>query len=135
MRLGHDHDATAQVAFQISKLMDLFSPRVTAAMAADAMLKCCDDADAAAAMLLSIEDAPLPPPSAASAAAAPPPPVHEKPVCVMCMSEPPSHAFIPCGHKQLCRVCAEDDSIVAALGQKCPVCRRDFQCIVQIFDG
>ena len=46
MRLGHDEDATAQVAFQISKLMDLFAPRVTAAMAADAMLKCCDDADA-----------------------------------------------------------------------------------------
>ncbi len=123
----------------------MFAPRVTAAMAADAMLKCCDDADAAAAMLLSVDDVASPPlataslsvpaSAAAGAAAAAPPNIDDKPLCVMCMSNPPSHAFIPCGHKQFCRVCADDETVVRALSQKCPVCRREFQCIVQIFEG
>ncbi len=89
MRLGHDEDATtqancacfcsimhafartaasrrnqraraAQVVNHISVLQDMLAPKVTAAMAADAMLKCADDIDAAAFMLMSVSDrAPL----------------------------------------------------------------------------
>ena len=34
--------------------------------------------------------------------------------CVVCMSDPPTHAFIPCGHKQICAACAADAAIVRA---------------------
>lgn len=133
-RLGHDEETTTQVASNISKLVDMFAPRVTAATAADAMLKCCDDVDAAAAMLLSVEDSSSPAP-AFPAAPLSSPKVEEKPSCVLCMGNSPSHAFIPCGHKQLCGECAANDVILSGLAKKCPVCRQDFQCIVQIFDG
>lgn len=128
----------------------MLAPNVTAAMAADAMLKCADDIDAAAVMLMSVSDRgpppPVPPkpaglggraapPAAAPPAVAPHPKVEEQPACVICMISPPTHAFIPCGHKQLCGACAADGSIVQGLHQKCPVCRREFQCIVQIFEG
>ncbi len=129
---------------RISVLQDMLAPKVTAAMAADAMLKCADDIDAAAVMLMSVSDRappPVPPKPArlggqsASPAAAPPPPVEEQPACLICMSNPPTHAFIPCGHKQVCGTCAADASIVQGLKQKCPVCRQEFTCIVQIFEA
>ena len=134
-----------QVVQRISQLQDMLAPNVTAAMAADAMLKCADDIDAAAVMLMSVSDRGPPPPvppkpaglggRAAPPAAAPLPKVEEQPACVICMNSPPTHAFIPCGHKHLCGACATDDSTLQALHQKCPVCRREFQCIVQIFEG
>ena len=67
--------------------------------------------------------------------------------CVVCMSDPPTHAFIPCGHKQICAACAADAAIVRpcsrieffftlvqvrGLGAKCPTCRRNFQSILHI---
>ncbi len=111
----------------------MYAPRVTVATVADAMLKCGDDMNSAAAMLLSVED--NAPPPAPPAAAASPPKVEEQSSCVLCMSNAPTHAFIPCGHKQLCGECAENADIIGGLATKCPVCRREFQCIVQIFDG
>jgi len=124
----------------------MFAPKVTAAMASDALLKCADDIDAAAVMLMTVsDDRGLPPLVASKLAAsgseaAAPAVAHrcevkEQPTCVICMMNPPTHAFIPCGHKQLCRECAADGSIVEGLRSNCPVCRRQFQCIVQIFDS
>ena len=76
------------------------------------------------------------PPRIEAAAVAPSPPkLQEQAVCIMCMTNPPTHAFIPCGHKQLCGECAANADIIRALAKKCPICRGQFQSIVQIFDG
>jgi hypothetical protein len=55
-------------------------------------------------------------------------------VCVICMSELSTHAFIPCGHKKMCRTCAINASTVLTLKQKCPICRQKFTNIIQIFE-
>jgi hypothetical protein len=126
---------------RISQLQEMFGPKVTAATASDALLKCGDDIDAAAVMLMTVsDDRGLPPLVASGSEAAAPAvaqrcEVKEQPTCVICMMNPPTHAFIPCGHKQLCHECAADDRIVEGLHKNCPVCRRQFQCIVQIFDS
>lgn len=69
-----------------------------------------------------------PPPAHAPAAAA-------AAACIICMSDTPTHAFIPCGHKQMCAACAADAVIVQGLDERCPICRQKFICIVQIFEG
>ncbi len=51
------------------------------------------------------------------------------------MSDAPTHAFIPCGHKQMCAACAADGAIVQGLDERCPVCRQTFTCIIHIFEG
>lgn len=55
-------------------------------------------------------------------------------VCVICMSEPSTHAFIPCGHKKMCRTCATNASTVLTLKHKCPICKQKFADIIQIFE-
>jgi len=55
-------------------------------------------------------------------------------VCVICMSKPPTHAFIPCGHKKMCDTCATNASTVRSLKQQCPICRQKFSCITKIFE-
>jgi hypothetical protein len=55
-------------------------------------------------------------------------------VCVICMSEPSTHAFIPCGHKKMCDMCATNASTVRSLKQQCPICRQYFECITKIFE-
>lgn len=81
-------------------------------------------------------DTPLPPtstPMAASTTAieTPPSTLNNEPECVICFSEPKSHAFIPCGHKCVCKACAD---AVIAKNRECPMCRRTASLIVQIFD-
>ena len=50
--------------------------------------------------------------------------------CVICLTEPMSHAFIPCGHFCACEMCAFE-----AFGRSgmCPICRRESDTVTQIF--
>ena len=52
-------------------------------------------------------------------------------LCVICLSEAKTHAVIPCGHKCLCRQCAVE---MQRRPSRCPLCKSEFDCIVQIFD-
>ena len=50
--------------------------------------------------------------------------------CVICMNSPKTHAFIPCGHKCVCKKCGEsciDDN------SKCPLCRKKTTGIIKIY--
>lgn len=50
--------------------------------------------------------------------------------CVICLSEPKTHAFIPCGHHCACKGCAFE-----AFGRSgmCPICRGDCDTVTKIF--
>lgn len=50
--------------------------------------------------------------------------------CVICMTEPKTHAFIPCGHHCACELCA-----LEAFGRTsvCPICRQEADTVTQIF--
>ena len=52
--------------------------------------------------------------------------------CVICLTQPKSHAFVPCGHQCACSDCA---TAVAKGGRaaKCPICRARVQMVVRIF--
>jgi hypothetical protein len=50
--------------------------------------------------------------------------------CVICLTEPRSHAFIPCGHLCACETCSFE-----AFGRSgiCPICRQESDTVMQIF--
>jgi hypothetical protein len=50
--------------------------------------------------------------------------------CVVCFERPREKAAIPCGHRCLCRVCADNFSCP---GAKCPVCRTEIMMMCEIF--
>jgi len=50
--------------------------------------------------------------------------------CVVCFSEPRTHAFIPCGHKCICEACGKK---VMKKDQLCPMCRDPASQIFKIF--
>ena len=49
--------------------------------------------------------------------------------CVVCLCAEKTHAVVPCGHKCLCRSCAEKQKLT-----RCPLCRKFIMLIVQIYD-
>jgi endogenous inhibitor of DNA gyrase (YacG/DUF329 family) len=67
------------------------------------------------------------------ASAAPAAPSHQ-PECIICMSAPPTHAFIPCGHRTLCTSCANTRAVTSSFNKKCPTCRANYKSLIQIFD-
>jgi hypothetical protein len=52
--------------------------------------------------------------------------------CAICMSEPKTHAFIPCGHHFACEICAME--IFERTGS-CPICRQEADDVLQIFSS
>lgn len=52
--------------------------------------------------------------------------------CTVCLDKPPTHAFIPCGHRCVCEDCAD---LVCTNGRAgvCPICRAASVAIVQIW--
>lgn len=65
----------------------------------------------------------------AMVAVKPPDSESAKPVfreCVVCMTKPPSHVLIPCGHLCMCMACS------VALEQ-CPICRVRVQSTMRVF--
>lgn len=54
--------------------------------------------------------------------------------CIMCISNPSSHAFVPCGHKHICKNCAKIPNFETRLHHKCPSCRKQFTMIIEIYE-
>lgn len=52
--------------------------------------------------------------------------------CVICMTEPKSHAFIPCGHLCACELCAFETFGRSGM---CPICRQEADLVTQIFSS
>jgi len=51
--------------------------------------------------------------------------------CVICLSSPRTHAFIPCGHCCVCSQCGE--ATMELLGATCPICRAEAKRVNVIF--
>ena len=52
--------------------------------------------------------------------------------CVVCLSEAPTHAFVPCGHRCVCGDC---EGLFASGGRRaaCPLCRKEVRACIKIF--
>ncbi|MBL6833635.1 MAG: RING-HC finger protein [Candidatus Actinomarina sp.] len=50
--------------------------------------------------------------------------------CVICMNSPKTHAFIPCGHRCVCKKCGES---CIDNNYKCPLCRKKTTGIIKIY--
>mmetsp|Transcript_5519 Transcript_5519/g.9120 ORF Transcript_5519/g.9120 Transcript_5519/m.9120 type:complete len:445 (-) Transcript_5519:60-1394(-) len=50
--------------------------------------------------------------------------------CIICLHQPRSHTFVPCGHVCVCEACGD-----AALQQsgRCPLCRQDAQQVMRLY--
>jgi len=55
----------------------------------------------------------------------------EDAMCVVCMASPKTHAFVPCGHRCVCKDCG--DAVVRGADAACPICRSASNCVMQIF--
>jgi hypothetical protein len=142
VRKGHDVDAAKVVLLQIKDLHDLLLQKCSFFEIETAMVTCSDSRDAAFGLLQELLPV-VPEVEAADkvdAAAAPAPETAhpivqevEKATCVICMDNPPTHAFIPCGHMHICGVCNGDKAIADGLHGKCPSCMTKFTTIVHIF--
>ena len=88
------------------------------------------------------EKEPPPPPrppknnATTAAAVAPLPPETENSngnenLCVVCLSSPPTHVVVPCGHKCLCEVCTPS---IEKMG-KCPICQTPIQTIIKVYEA
>lgn len=51
--------------------------------------------------------------------------------CIICISAPSCMAFVPCGHRCLCRSCGRERA--GELGGCCPQCRASFTGIIRIY--
>ena len=137
VRSGSDVQAAKEILVLINQLHDMMGSKCNFPEIATAMCACSDSFDAALEMLLREEPGePITVVGALDAASTTPPPVPvvEKPLCLICMENPPSHAFIPCGHKQICGACSEQKAIVDGLHGKCPTCRAAFEKLLHIYE-
>lgn len=50
--------------------------------------------------------------------------------CVVCLSAEKTHAFVPCGHRCVCRSCGSE---LLKEARPCPICRAQAQSLLQIF--
>ena len=55
--------------------------------------------------------------------------------CVICMSNISTYAFVPCGHKCICKNCYKRPNLENEIRHKCPTCRKNFSMIIQIFES
>ncbi|KAK3237668.1 hypothetical protein CYMTET_52277 [Cymbomonas tetramitiformis] len=59
-------------------------------------------------------------------------PSMEERCCCVCLDAAREYAFMPCGHRCVCELCAE--STMRSTGALCPVCRRPVQGSLRIYD-
>lgn len=57
--------------------------------------------------------------------------VVEEKYCVICISEPPNVALLPCGHMVICQTC--NASRAVKQGDLCPVCRKRVESVNRIY--
>jgi len=65
------------------------------------------------------------------AAAEPEEGCEEEKMCVICLSVPKTHAFVPCGHRCICQRCGDD--VLKEATSSCPICRAEAKHVLQIF--
>mmetsp|Transcript_30242 Transcript_30242/g.59065 ORF Transcript_30242/g.59065 Transcript_30242/m.59065 type:complete len:110 (+) Transcript_30242:231-560(+) len=53
-------------------------------------------------------------------------------MCVICMEGKATWTSVPCGHRSLCKTCAEH---LRDSGRQCPLCRADVSSVMQVFGG
>ena len=146
VRRGSDVQAAKEIFVQMNLLHEMMGCKVNFPEISAAMCACSDSFDDTLEMLLreqpglsiatcgaqTVADAdPTPVPTPALSASVL---EIEKALCLICMDNSPTHAFIPCGHKQICGACSTQKVIVDGLKGKCPTCRANFQAIVHIFE-
>jgi hypothetical protein len=139
VRKGHSVEAANQLLTQINQLHDACDNKFSFIDIEAAMILSSDSYDAALALLMQR----LPAASAeaasvlADAIADPAPSVErdEKAMCIICYGKPPTHAFIPCGHKYICGDCNGDKAVVDGLHGRCPLCATPFSTILHIFES
>lgn len=59
------------------------------------------------------------------------------PMCVICESDPPTWALLPCGHKIFCGTCIKlymQDALLMHYSKKCPKCRQPIATTQRIYD-
>ncbi len=49
--------------------------------------------------------------------------------CVVCLERPPTHCYVPCGHKVLCEICSALERTKAV----CVVCRRPASALIRVY--
>merc|ERR1712046_85563 len=54
----------------------------------------------------------------------------EDQMCVVCLTAQKTHAFVPCGHRCVCRSCGRD---LLREARPCPICRARAHSLLQIF--
>jgi len=56
--------------------------------------------------------------------------------CVICMENPKTHTFVPCGHLSLCEECSQSPHY-SSIGDrntiKCPICREESSMIMKVY--
>lgn len=52
-------------------------------------------------------------------------------LCVVCLTKPKTHAFVPCGHRCVCASCGPN--LCRETGASCPVCRAPAQQLLHVF--
>jgi hypothetical protein len=57
--------------------------------------------------------------------------VDEQSLCVVCMDEPKTHAFVPCGHVCVCQGCG--DQLLAIQPLVCPMCRENATMVMKLY--
>ena len=62
-----------------------------------------------------------------------PPPAQGGQLCCICLTEPSTHAFIPCGHQCVCNACG--NTIMNGNRPQCPIDRKSPTQIVRIFSA
>jgi len=55
----------------------------------------------------------------------------EEQVCVICLAQPKTHAFVPCGHRCVCQGCGEE--MMNSEHAACPICRAKVTQMLKIF--
>ncbi|XP_063924085.1 hepatocyte growth factor-regulated tyrosine kinase substrate-like isoform X2 [Zophobas morio] len=61
-----------------------------------------------------------------------PPPKSATKVCVICLENEAQNAFIPCGHKVICKNCTS--SVKSRNPKKCVLCRKPWKKILTIYE-
>lgn len=58
---------------------------------------------------------------------APDPEANDQRQCVVCLLQPATRVFVPCGHFCICAGCAP------RIDERCPICRQQYQNIVVVY--
>lgn len=56
------------------------------------------------------------------------------PTCVICLTDPPTHVIVPCGHKILCEACVQQNVLSKLRRKWCMTCNGVIREIIKVYD-